>query len=194
MSRARASLGPLGRLLLVSMGAFVAASPVVAQEEGEAPEPPIPYRESRSGAFVLTRTVTLPASPDSVWSVITGDLLPWWDHHASEHPRRLYLEPELGGCFCEIFDEEGNGVRHAEVTYVRRGETIVFEGPLGLMGNALHMVTTYQLEAEGDSTRMLVEIHGAGEVREGWPAAIGRAWSHFLEERLKPYMEGRLEE
>lgn len=185
-------------LALALAGAVVflpARAPVAAQEEeGEMPPPPVTVQPSRTDAFVITRTVALPASPDSVWRVITGDIEPWWDHHVSDDPHRFYIEPKPGGCFCEIFDESGDGVQHATVTFARRGETLMFEGPLGLLGNALHMVTTYQLEAQGDSTRLLVEIHGAGEVREGWPQAIGRVWRHFLEERLKPYIEGELGE
>lgn len=184
----------LALALAGSMTLVPAGAPSAAQEEGEIPEPPVAVQPSRSGAFVVTRTVTLAASPDSVWGVITGDIEPWWDHHVSDDPHRFYIEPKPGGCFCEIFDESGDGVRHATVTFARKGETLMFEGPLGLMGNALHMVTTYQLEARGDSTRLFVEIHGAGEVRDGWPQAIAQAWQHFLEERLAPYIAGELGE
>lgn len=173
----------------VAAALVLTAAPVAAQEGGAAETATV--RASPTGAFVIERSVVLPAPPDSVWAVVTGDIGGWWDHHVSEEPHRFYIEPEVGGCFCEIFDPSGDGVRHAVVTYADRGERLRFEGPLGLMGNALHLVTTYTLEARGDSTRLAVEIHGAGEVRDGWPEAVSRVWKHFLEDRLAPYVAGR---
>lgn len=155
-------------VVAVAAALVLTAARVAAQEGGAADTATV--RASPTGAFVIERSVVLPASPDSVWAVVTGD---------------------IGGCFCEIFDPSGDGVRHAVVTYADRGERLRFEGPLGFMGNALHLVTTYTLEARGDSTRLAVEIHGAGEVRDGWPEAISRVWRHFLEDRLAPYVAGR---
>lgn len=174
---------------VVVVGPLLAAGPLAAQEADTSST----VRPSETGAFVIERSVTLPGSPGEIWEVVTGDISPWWDHHVSERPYRFYIEPEPGGCFCEIFDESGDGVVHATVTFAHRPETLRFEGPLGLMGNALHMVTTYRLEARGDSTRLRVEIHGAGEMRDGWPEAIDGVWHHFLVERLKPYVEGDLD-
>ncbi len=186
---------PRSAILVLTLGLLVGlGAPADGQEpETSSEESPPTVRSSPTGAFVITRSVTVAASPDSVWNVVTGDIGGWWDHHVSEEPHRFYVEPSVGGCFCEIFDESGDGVRHAVVTFVKRGETLRFEGPLGFMGNALHMVTTYTLEARGDSTRLSVEIHGAGEVRDGWPEAISGVWRHFLEDRLEPYVAGRLE-
>lgn len=192
LHRPRRSARPATMVVLAA--ALLGPAPLSGQGDAEAEAVAPPSVEaSRTDAFVLRQSVTLPGSPDSVWSVVTGDIEPWWDHHVTEDPHRFYIEPEPGGCFCEIFDESGDGVQHARVTFARRGDRLILEGPLGLMGNALHMVTTYRLEARGDSTRLSVEIHGAGEVREGWPETIARVWRHFLHERLKPYMEGRLE-
>lgn len=180
-------------------GAKVSAAPTESKRAGDlrgcvrsAETPGV--RPSDTGAFVIERSVTLPGTTGEIWRVVTGDISAWWDHHVSEDPHRFYIEPKPGGCFCEIFDESGDGVAHATVTLARRPTTLRFVGPLGLMGNALHMVTTYRLESRGDSTRLQVEIHGSGEVREGWPEAVDGAWTHFLEERLEPYVEGDLGE
>ncbi len=142
-----------------------------------------------SGAFGFELGLTLPGTPTLIYDTVTGDISGWWDHTMSEHPVRLEVEPRPGGGFWEIFDASGDGIRHAVVTYARRGEALRFEGPLGLTGHALHMVTTYALAAVGpDSTRLTLTVNGAGEVDPAWPAVIEQTWRHFLFDRLQPYV------
>lgn len=153
-------------------------------------------REVPTGAFVFEQELTLPGAPLVIYDAITGDLSGWWDHTFSENPYRLYLEAKPGGGFWEIFDEEGNGVRHAVVLYADPGRLLRFEGPLGLSGNALNLVCTYTFtEAGPDSTRLLLSVHGEGEMQEGWPETVESVWHHFLFDRFQPYVEsgGHLE-
>jgi uncharacterized protein YndB with AHSA1/START domain len=149
------------------------------------------HRDLPTGAFAVEQEIVLPGSPAEVFDAVTGDISGWWDHSFSGNPVRFFIEARSGGGFWEIFDAEGNGVRHAVVTAADRGKLLRFEGPLGLAGNALHMVTTYTLEPAGsDSTRLKVSVHAAGELQEGWPATVDAVWKHFLVERLQPYLEG----
>jgi uncharacterized protein YndB with AHSA1/START domain len=174
---ARTTIWPAAALLL----ALALASPNGATAA---------HRELPAGAFTVEQEIVLPGSPAEVYDAVTGDISGWWDHSFSQHPYRFYIEPRPGGGFWEIFDADGNGVRHAVVTAADRGKLLRFEGPLGLAGNALHMVTTYTLEPAGsDSTRLKLSIHAAGELQEGWPATVDAVWKHFLSERLLPYLE-----
>ncbi len=116
----------------------------------------------------------------------------WWDHRFSENPIRFYIDAQPGGGFYEIFDETGDGVRHAEVIFASRGETLRMRGPLGLSGYALDMVFTLQFTAEGPGTHVRLDVRGAGELEEGWAETVQRVWNHFLVERFKPYAEGKL--
>ena len=141
--------------------------------------------------FAMEHSITVPGTPVEAYDAITGDISGWWDHHFSERPVRLYIEPVPGGCFCEVFDAEGNGARHATVTYANRGEALRFEGPLGLGGNALMMVHTYEFASVADSTRVTVKVRAFGEIQDGWPAAVNGVWRHFLAERFKPWYERR---
>lgn len=137
--------------------------------------------------FTFTTAVLVQGTPDEVFDKATGDITGWWDHSMSGDPYRLYVEPVPGGAFMEIFDEEGNGCRHAVVTYARRGRMLRYEGPLGLAGYAIHMVTTWTFTAaEEGLTRVEVEVHAAGEIHEGWPAVVEKTWEHFLG-RLQEY-------
>lgn len=144
------------------------------------------------GAFAFVDSVTVPGNPGSVFDQFVS-VGAWWDHRFSETPARFYLEPKPGGGFWELFDDAGNGARHATVIAVQRGVLLRMEGPLGLSGKALHMVHSLDFTRRGDSTLVHLEVRGAGELDPQWPTVIQRVWHHFLAERFKPYAEGRLE-
>jgi len=144
------------------------------------------------GAFVFRDSVTVSGPAERAFDAFVN-VDAWWDHRFSEKPARFYIEPKVGGGFWELFDADGNGVRHATVLYVRRPTVLRMEGPLGLSGNAIQLVFTLEFTPRGDSTVVSLETHGAGEVHEGWPDLVRSVWHHFLAERYKPYVEGRLD-
>lgn len=147
--------------------------------------------DTETGAFIVEHELTLPGSPAEIYDAVTGDISGWWDHTVSSDPIKLIIEAKPGGGFWEIFDESGDGVRHAVVTGAQRGKFLRFEGPLGLAGNALHMVTTYTFEpASDDSTHLKLSVHGQGELQAGWSEAVDRTWRHFLFERFQPFVVG----
>jgi hypothetical protein len=133
----------------------------------------------------------LPGSPESIYDALTGDISGWWDHTFSDNPYALYIEPRPGGGFYEIFDEEGNGAKHATVIYADRGKLLRFAGPLGFSNSAINLVCSYELEpwVQGDSTRLKLTVSASGVLREGWSEAVDQVWHHFLFEQLKPYIE-----
>lgn len=140
--------------------------------------------------FSFDKQVTLPGTPEVIFDAVTGDISGWWDHSFSDNPKKFFIEPKPGGGFWEIFDGDGNGVLHATVIYADRGKILRFDGPLGLSGKALQVVTTYEFEPIGnDSTLFKVSVHAAGEVDEGIPAIVESVWEHFIFDQLKPYIE-----
>ncbi len=151
-------------------------------------------KDAPVGAFSFIISGQFAGTPEQVFDKATGDITPWWDHTMSGDPLKMFVEPRPGGAFMEIFNEQGDGVRHAVVTGAQRGKMLRYEGPLGLAGHALHMVTTWTFAPLGDDqTTVTVEVHGAGEVHEGWPQVIERTWRHFLLERFQPYVAGELD-
>ena len=147
-------------------------------------------RELPYGAFAFDITLSLPGTPEEIFGAITGDISGWWDHSFSGNPAKFYVEPKVGGGFYEYFDDKGNGVRHAVVTYVDRPKILRMEGPLGLAGNAFQGVYTYNFEPVGeDSTKLTLQVQAAGHVEPGWAAVVEKVWRHFLIERFKPYIE-----
>lgn len=146
----------------------------------------------RYDIFSFDRVVTLPGTPEQIFDAATRDISGWWDHSFSEHPKKFFIDAKPGGGFWEIFDDEGNGALHATVIYSQRGKMIRFDGPLGLSGRAVQIVTTFEFSKVGkDSTLMKVSVHGSGELEVGMPAIVEKVWEHFIFERFKPYVEAR---
>jgi hypothetical protein len=141
------------------------------------------------GGFTSTQSTTLPGAPEAIYDAMTGDILPWWDHHFSETPKSLRLEPWPGGKFIEEFDDKGNGALHATVIYAERPKMIRFDGPLGLSGRAMNFVVTYEFTPNGDSTDVKVTAQMSGQIDEEWANIVDNVWHHFLIEAFKPYIE-----
>ena len=145
---------------------------------------------SNYNTFSFEQKLILPGTPETIYDAITGDISEWWDHSFSEKPLKLYLEPKPGGGFYEIFDESGNGAKHATVILADRGKILRFDGPLGLSGKALQMVCTYTFTpVEKDSTRLQLDVHASGEIAKGTKEIVDKVWRHFLVDRFKPYIE-----
>jgi len=160
---------------------FISAAQVLAEN-----------RPQKFGAFQISHSLTLPGTPEALFDQITGDISGWWDHSMSENPLKFYIEPTPGGGFYEIFDESGNGVKHAEVIYAQRGKLLRFVGPLGLSGYAIQLVTTYQFEpVNEDSVKLSVTVNACGQIEDGWAETVDGVWYHFIFERLKPYIENQ---
>ena len=146
-------------------------------------------KEIKTAAFQIQQEVVIAANPEFVYDAATGDISGWWDHHMSEHPKKLYIEAKPGGCFCEIFDDAGNGAQHAVVIYADRGKMLRFTGPLGFSGMAIDSVTTYEFLPDPVGTKLRVTVNITGQIDEKTAQLLDGVWRHFIVERLKPYVE-----
>ncbi len=177
----------LGRIRrLIPAAALLAAHVVIAFV---APSARAELAPAGVSGWTVKHVVMLPGSPERAYDAATGDLSPWWDHKFRENPLRFYIEPWAGGGMYEIWNEEGDGVKHATVIMADRGKTLRFEGPLGLAGNGIVFVTTWNFAAKGDSTELTCNASVAGAIPAGGEKAVDGVWQHFLSGRLKPYME-----
>lgn len=152
----------------------------------------VPAQESQTkyDVFSFEQQLTVPGTTTQIYDAMTGDISGWWDHSFSDKPYRLYIDAVPGGGFFEIFNAGGDGVKHATVIYSDRGKMLRMDGPLGLSGKAVQMVTTYEFTATGsDSTIVKLSVHAAGEIGDGVPAKVEAVWHHFLFDRFKPYVE-----
>lgn len=162
---------------------FAAAALMIAQDELTAYEP---------AGFRTAFTVEIAAPVETVFDVATGDVSPWWDHSFMLEPAELVIEPEFGGRFYERFEAGApDGALHARVIYVDRPHNLRLHGPLGLSGRAVDLVTSWTLtEDAAGQTEFQVEFSIQGEVDEALAGVVREVWIHFIQDRLKPYVEG----
>lgn len=144
-----------------------------------------------SKTFSFEMNFNYPAEPEVVYDHLTGDVSGWWDHSFSGDPYKLYIEAKPGGGFYEVFDESGDGVRHASVILAKRGKMLRMEGPFGLSGRALTMVCTYTLRPSDEGGTLLnLTVNGAGDFSNETPGIVKQVWEHFLWEQFRPYLIG----
>lgn len=136
--------------------------------------------------------VEIDAPPARVWDAATGDVTGWWDHSFAIDPAAMAIEAEAGGRFYEYLKTGStDGALHARVIYADAPQTLRLDGPLGLSGRAVQLVTTWSLaEAQdGAATRFTVDIAMQGELDAELAGAVHGVWTHFIGVRLKPYVE-----
>jgi len=146
-------------------------------------------KDLKTGAFEVQQEVVLPVSPEALYDTMTGDISGWWDHSFSKHPKKMYIEAKPGGGFWEIFDDSGDGALHATVIVADRGKMLRFTGPLGLSGEAVNMVTTYEFLPDPAGAKLRLTVNVTGQMEEGEEKVLDAVWHHFLFDRLKPYIE-----
>ena len=124
-----------------------------------------------------------------VYDAVTGDISPWWDHHFTATPKKLYIEPRPGAGFYEIFNDAGEGALHATVIYAERGKRLRYTGPLPFSGKVVDFAVTYDLDPDPGGTRFHLTVNAAGQLPDGVDKIVDSVWHHMLVEQLKPYLE-----
>ena len=108
--------------------------------------------------FSVSHTVSTAAGPERSWTAMTGQIDRWWDpaHSWSADAANLYIQPGIGGCFCERLPGSAGpgGVEHLRIIYFQPRREIRFDGALGpLQTMNLQGRMLWQIEAaEGGST------------------------------------------
>ena len=142
--------------------------------------------------FNTTITVEIDAPRDVVFEAATGDVTGWWDQSFWPDPAEMVIEPQIGGRFYERFEAgSDNGTLHARVIFVRAPEQLRLHGPLGLSGRAVDLVTSWTL-TEGetpDTTLFRIDLAMMGDIDAELAGVVRSVWVHFIEARLKTYVE-----
>ncbi|MCB2200980.1 metalloregulator ArsR/SmtB family transcription factor [bacterium] len=142
----------------------------------------------------IEQDVLIQATPEEVFDKLTGDVTSWWNHGFSESPHAIKLEPHVGGRFYEEFGGEGDGALYCTVTYVDRPHSLSMQGSMGMREPVTGSIK-FELEKEGDGTRLKLSHHAFGLIDDEKEANYTVGWKVLLGERLKRLVEtGNAEE
>ena len=119
--------------------------------------------KAEATGFVVEKTVTVDASPDTVWETLRAPQR-WWskEHTWSGDSANLYIDSQATGCFCEKLPGRGS-VQHARLIFVDKGKMLRMEGAFGpLQSEAIVATLTFELSPEGDKATRVKMTYVAG--------------------------------
>lgn len=137
--------------------------------------------------FEVQEVVNLVIPQPSAYAAF-GQVGQWWnkEHTYSGDSARLSLQLRAGGCFCEPL-EDGGGVEHMRVTYLKPGEQIVMTGSLGpLLYQATAGVMDVRFERIAGGTRVTMNYRAAGFAK-GDGDKMAPLVDQVLAEQMKRY-------
>ena len=126
--------------------------------------------EVNPGGFSVSNTASTSATPANTWKVMTHHISEWWhpDHTWSGDAKNLYMEAELGGCFCEKLpmnsQDGGGGVEHLRIIYYNPNREIRFDGSLGplqTMSVQGRMIWKVEASETGSEITFTYRVHGS---------------------------------
>jgi len=148
--------------------------------------------DSSSGGFTTKTTLSIQASPDTVYRAVIH-VEDWWNsqHTFSGNSHNLSIEEKAGGCFCEKLPNDGSA-RHMQVVLLAPGKSIGLTGALGPLQTiaAIGSMRILMSPAEG-GTKLEVTYAVAGYLPAGmksWAAPVDSVLTEQFT-RLKNFVE-----
>jgi uncharacterized protein YndB with AHSA1/START domain len=125
--------------------------------------------------FVVRLTSEVTAPPAEAWKTILAPAQ-WWQgqHTFSGEAANLALDPQVGGCFCEVLPrpegapsaQKPGGVQHMRVIYIEPPRALRLSGALGpLQSEALAATMTITIKPTEKGSRILFEYVVGGFMR-----------------------------
>lgn len=150
--------------------------------------------DSTDHGFTTLNKVTIQAAPEEVYEQFVTHIGKWWSdaHSWSGKASNIYIEAQIGGCWCERIPVNGEA-EHARLVFMKPGETLRFAGELGpLQGMAVtgKMTINFKRVEGGTEVELLYTV--GGYVQGGLKPIAGAVDGVMREQlgRLKGFVEG----
>lgn len=137
--------------------------------------------------FQIEQEIQIESPAKEVFEHMTNDVSTWWSHSFTETPKRIVLEPKLGGHFFEEF-ESGGSALYATVTYIEPNKKLVLQGPMGKSGAIVGSIA-FELNEGAGGTLLKLSHHAFGEVTDEQKQNYSKGWQELLGNRLKSVVE-----
>ena len=139
------------------------------------------------GTIDLEFEVTIGADRTRVFSALVDEVAAWWGTpFVTVGATGLTLDAELGGVFCEHYDDGGRIL--ANVTGIRRDRFLQLTGPFHL-GAAVATAEVTLTDAGADETTLGLSFRGAGLMSAEIVEGFGGGWHELIAVRLKAFVE-----
>ena len=123
--------------------------------------------QSGNGGFTVSHSAEIAAEPFVVYRTMTSHIDQWWNgaHSFSADASNLYIDPEVGKCFCETLPGGGR-VEHLRIIFLSPGKEIRFDGALGplqQMAASGRMIWKIDPSGSGSKVTFTYHVHGFTE-------------------------------
>ena len=120
--------------------------------------------QSGDSGFAVSHSISTGAEPFVAYRTMTSHIDQWWNgaHSWSNDAANLFMDIELGGCFCERLPTGGQ-VEHLRIIYLSPGNEIRFDGALGPLQQMAvqgRMFWKIKATAEGSLISFSYFVHG----------------------------------
>ena len=144
-----------------------------------------------ANGFTIRHTVATGATGDIAWKTMTRHVDEWWnpEHSWSGSAANMYIEPKVGGCFCERLPGEGEergGVEHLRIIYLDPGREIRFDGALGpLQAIAVQGRMIWRIDTDADTGSTIAFTYMVHGFLDGGFAGLAPAVDGVISEQLE---------
>ena len=126
--------------------------------------------QSGDAGFSVSHSISTASEPFAAYRTMTSHIDQWWNgaHSWSNDAANLYMDIELGGCFCERLPTGGR-VEHLRIIYLSPGNEIRFDGALGpLQQMAVQGRMIWKIETAEGGSRISFTYHVHGFLQDGF--------------------------
>lgn len=162
---------------------------IASSHQGESHMPQAPAILDTLNSYVVAQEIVLNATPDKVFTGLTADIGYWWGapHAYSPEPSDIVLEPFAGGRFMEVMPDGGSAL-FCQVTRYQPSTVLELRGHMA-MSAPCNGVIRFELEPEGEGTRLKLTHAFTGPIGEEMRDGYGMGWNLLLDTKLRAWVE-----
>ncbi len=142
------------------------------------------------GSIEALVEVSLSKPPARVWQALVDEAGSWWRPDFFQGAAKDFqIEARPGG---RVFEDwgDGHGALWYTVTHADPGKLLALSGELAPeFGGPARVLTRFELEPDGDGTRVRLREYAFGRVDEKLGQSLEEGWRLLLEDGLKPWIE-----
>ena len=121
-----------------------------------------------TNGFIVANTVEVAAPASQAWDALVSNVDQWWPKDHSWWNGTFTIEPQAGGCFCEV--SGARSAEHLRVSFVDPEQRLVMTGGLGpLQSMGMYGALDWQFtQPSPEQTTITLRYHVQGFSENGY--------------------------